>query len=263
MIPIGPEEHVRPADLLRFVDGEGTAAFLDRVTAHLAVCANCTAAFHRLQSDSAHVLNRLSVLDEVTAIDKLPPTFAELAQRRTRGRTAAGVIGWRGAAARVVGWRAAAGIILFMGVGAAIARPVAAWLDQLIGTGQASENVTAIPPVAEGPALARVDTMSAAYSFTPASNELRIDFAGAEPDAELMVRAYDENGASFELQSTAALPPVLILPNAVRITNGTNRGTHYELALPRNVHVLIVTIADGAERRVLAGSLPARIRLNE
>ncbi|HEX6064646.1 MAG TPA: hypothetical protein VFZ04_10530 [Longimicrobiales bacterium] len=244
---------MRTADLLRFVDGEGNTAFRERVTAHLASCADCTAASERLRSDTAHVLARLNVLDEATAADKLPATFAELAQRGSHSR----------AAARVVGWRRAAAIILFLGGGAAIARPAAAWLERLIDTDPASEDVTALQPGSEAPASTstRVDTMSAAYTFTPASNELRIDFAAAEPDAELVVRAYDENAASFELQSTAALPPVLILPNGVRITNGANRGTRYELALPRNVDALMVSIAGGATQRIVAESLPARIPL--
>ncbi len=253
MIPLGPETHVRTADLLRFLDGEGNAAFRERVTAHLAGCADCTAASERLRSDAERVLNRLNVLDEATAADKLPATFAELAQRGSHSR----------AAARVVGWRRAAGIILFLGVGAAIARPAAAWLDRLIDTDQTSEDVTVVNAESETPFAAPVDTTSAAYSFTPASNELRIDFAAAEPDAELLVRVFDENAVSFELQSTAPLPPVLILPNGVRITNGTNQGTRYELALPRNVDVLIVSIAGGPAQRIVAGSLPARIRLNE
>ena len=252
MIPIGPERHVRPADLLRFVDGEGNAAFRERVTAHLAGCADCTAASEQLRAATARVLDRLNLLDEATAAQKLPATFAELAQRGSRSR----------AAARVVGWRRAAAIILSLGVGAAIARPAAAWLDRLMDTDPASEDVTSMQPVSETPSAPPVDTTSAAYSFTPASNELRIDFAAAEPDAELLVRAFDENAASFELQSTAGLPPVLILPNGVRITNGTNRGTQYELALPRNVDVLIVSIAGGATQRIVAESLPARIRLN-
>ena len=253
MIPIGPETHVRAADLLRFVDGEGNAAFRERVTAHLARCADCSAASERLRTDTARVLGRLKVLDEATAADKLPATFAELAQLGSHARGAASVVAWRRAAA----------IILFLGVGVVIARPAAAWLDRLIDTKQASEDVTAMQPGAETPSSATVDTASAAYSFTPASNELRIDFAAAEPDADLVLRAYDENAASFELQSTAALPPVLILPNGVRITNGTSRGTRYELALPRNVDVLIVSIAGGRTQRIVAGSLPARIRLNE
>lgn len=252
MIPIGPESHVRTADLLRFLDGEGSAAFRERVTAHLTGCAECTAASERLRSDTAHVLSRLNVLDEATAADKLPATFAELAQRGSHSR----------AAVRVVGWRRAAAIILFLGVGAAIARPAAAWLDRLMDTDQASEDVAPMQPVSETPTSARVDTTSAAYTFTPASNELRIDFAAGEQDAELVVRGYDENAASFELESTATLPPVLILPNGVRITNGTNRGTRYELALPRNVDVLIISIAGGATQRIVAESLPARIRLN-
>jgi anti-sigma factor RsiW len=253
MIPNGPERHVRTADLLRFVDGEGSAAFRERVTAHLAGCADCTAASEQLRANTASVLGRLDVLDEVAAADKLPATFAELAQRGRR----------RPAAARVVGWRRAAGIILFVGVGAAVARPAAAWLERLLDKDQASPTVTAAQPASETPAAAPVDTTSAAYSFTPASNELRIDFAAAEPDAELLVRALDESAASFALQSTASLPPVLILPNGVRITNGANHGTRYELALPRNVDVLIVSIAGGAVQRIAAGSLPARIRLNE
>jgi hypothetical protein len=253
MIPIGPERHVRTADLLRFVDGEGNAAFRERVTAHLARCADCTAASDRLRSDTERVLDRLNVLDEATAAAKLPATFAELAQRGSRSR----------AAARVVGWRRAAAIVLFLGAGAAIARPAAAWLERLIDTDQASQAVTSIQPVSETPASTPVDTTSAAYTFTAASNSLRIDFAAAEPDAELVVHAYDENAASFELQSTAVLPPVLSLPNGVRITNQTNRGTRYELALPRNVDVLIISIAGGATQRIVAASLPARIRLNE
>ena len=254
MIPVSPERHVRTADLLRFVDGEGNAAFRERVTAHLAGCADCTAASERLRTDTARVLDRLKVLDEVSAANKLPATYAELAQRGRQPRSAA----------RVVGWRRAAAIILFLGVGAAIARPAAAWLERLIDNGPA-EDVTAMQSASETPAPApvTVDTTSAAFSFTPASNELRIDFAAAEPDGELMVRASDENAASLELQSTASLPPVLILPNGVRITNGTNRGTRYELALPGNVGVLIVSIGGGAAQRIVVESLPARIRLNE
>jgi hypothetical protein len=253
MIPIGPERHVRTADLLRFVDGEGNAAFRERVAAHLAGCTDCTAASERLRADTAHVLERLHVLDEATAADKLPATFAELAQRGSRGP----------AAARLVGGRRAAAIILFLGVGAAIARPAAAWLDRLIESQRASQAVTALPPAAQTPSSVPIDTMSAAYSFTPASNGLRIDFAAAEPDAELVVRASDEHAASFELQSTAALPPVLILPSGVRVTNATNRGTRYQLALPRNVDVLIVSIAGGVPQRIAAASLPTRVRLHE
>jgi hypothetical protein len=256
MTPIGPERHVRTADLLRFVDGEGNTAFRERVTAHLAGCAECTAASERLRADTASLLGRLNVLDEATAADQLPATFAELAQRGNdaRGRDPA----------RVVGWRRAAAIILFLGVGAAIARPAAAWLERLMDTDQTSKDVTVVNAESETPAapVAPVDTTGAAYSFTPASNELRIDFAAAEPDAELLVRAYDEEAASFELQSTTSLPPVLILPNGVRITNGASRGTRYELALSRNVDVLIVSIAGGATQRIVAGSLPARIPLN-
>ena len=248
-----PEIHVRTADLLRFVDGEGNAAFRERVTAHLAGCAECSAASEQLRADTTRVLQRLNVLDEVRAADKLPATFAELAQRGSRDRTAT----------RVPGWRRAAAIILFLGVGAAVARPAAAWLERLIDTDKAPENGTVIQPVSETPTSAPVDTTSAAYSFTPASRELRIDFADAEPDGELKVRAYDEQAASFELQSTAGLPPVLILPNGLRVTNGTNHGTRYELAVPRNVDVLIVSIAGGAAQRIVAASLPARIRLNE
>jgi hypothetical protein len=254
MIFNGPERHVRTVDLLRFVDGEGNPAFRERVSGHLAGCADCTAACEQLRADSARMLDRLNVLDEATAFDKLPATFAELAQRGNRGR----------ATEHVAGWRRAAAIILFLGVGAAIARPAAAWLERLRDTNPAaSDDVTAVQAGTESPAPAPADTMSAAYTFTPASNELRIDFTAAEPDAELVARAYDENSASFELQSTAGLPPVLILPNGVRITNGTNRGTHYELALPRNVDVLIVSIAGGAVQRITAGSLPARVRLTE
>ena len=258
MIPIGPERHVRTADLLRFMDGEGNTAFRERVAAHLAGCADCTIASERLRAGNAYVLNRLIVLDEATAADKLPATFAELAQRSSRGTRVP-------AAARVVGWRRAAAIVLFLGAGAAIARPAAAWLERLLDTDQAASeaDVAAVQPATKTPASTPVDTTSAAYSFTPASNELRIDFAAAEPDAELLVRAYDENASSFELQSTAALPPVLILPNGVRITNGTNRGTHYTLALSRDVDVLIVSIAGGVAQRIMVESLPARIRLNE
>lgn len=251
MIPNGPERHVRTADLLRFVDNEGSAAFRERVTAHLAGCADCTAASEQLRADTAYVQDRLNVLDEAKAADKLPATFAELAQRGSHSR----------AAARVVGWRRAAAIILFVGGGAAIARPAAAWLDRMINTDRTSADVTTVPPVTETPAVAPVDTTSAAYSFTPASNELRIEFEDVEPDAELLVRANEEEAASFELRSTAGLPPVLILPNGVRITNATNRGTRYELALPRNVDVLIVSIAGRAPQRITVGSLPARIPL--
>jgi hypothetical protein len=257
MTPIGPERHVRTADLFRFVDGEGNDAFRERVTAHLAGCADCTAASERLRTTTARMLDRLTVLDEATAGDKLPATFAELAQRGRQPRAAAR------AAARVVGWRRAAAIILFLGVGAAIARPAAAWLERLMdNTDQASEDVTEVEPVSETPASAQVDTMSAAYTFASASNSLRIEFAAPEPDAELVVRAHQEDAASFELESTAALPSVLILPNGVRITNGTNRGTRYELALPPNVDVLIVSIAGGSTQRIVAESLPARIRLS-
>src|SRR5687768_12401855 len=98
MIPIGPERHVRTADLLRFVDGEGNGAFRERVTAHLAGCADCTAAFERLRSDSAYVLGRLSVLDETTAADKLPATYAELAQRGSGSLTTPRAFQWRRAA---------------------------------------------------------------------------------------------------------------------------------------------------------------------
>ena len=251
MIPIGPEKHVRTADLLRFVDGEGNAAFRERVTGHLAGCASCTAASEQLRADTARVLDRLNVLDDPAAFDRLPRTFAELAQRASRGQTAS----------RVAGWRRAAAIILFLGAGAAIARPAAAWLDRLIHTQQASEAVPGVGPGPATPSAVPVDTLSAAYSFTPASNELRIDFTAAEPNAELVARAYDESAASFELQSTAGLPPVLILPNGVRITNGMNRGTQYDLALPRNVDVLIVSIAGGATQRISSESLPARIPL--
>src|SRR5687768_11520082 len=174
MIPIGPERHVRTADLLRFVDGEGNAAFRERVAAHLAGCADCTAASEQLRADTAHVLDRLHVLDEVSAADKLPATYAELAQRGRQPRSAAR------AAARVVGWRRAAAIIVFVGAGAAIARPAAAWLDRLMHTDQALVAVPALQPGSETPSSARVDTTSAAYSFTSASNELRIDFAAAE-----------------------------------------------------------------------------------
>lgn len=249
----GPERHVRIADLLRFVDGEGNAAFRERVTAHLAGCADCAAAAERLRADTGRVLDRLKVLDETTAADKLPATFAELAQRGSHSR----------AAARVVGWRRAAAIILFLGAGAAIARPAAAWLERLMGARQAaSETGTAIQPASEPPAPVQVDTTSAAYTFTPASNGLRIDFAAAEPEAELVVRAYDEHAASLELESTAVLPPVLILPNGIRITNGANRGTRYKLALPRTVDVLTVSIAGSATQRIVAESLPARVRLD-
>ena len=260
MIPIGPERHVRSADLLRFVDGEGNAAFRERVTAHLAGCAECTAASERLRADTARVLDRLNVLDEATAADKLPATFRELAQRGRQPQAAAR------AAARVVGWRRAAAIILFLGTGAAIARPAAAWLERLLNTDETSEAVasTSAQPASEAPTASAPDRYGERrlQPSRPASNELRIDFAAAEPDGELVVRAYEENAASFELQSTAPLPPVLILPNGVRITNGTNRGTRYELALPRNVDVLIVSIAGGATQRIVAESLPARIRLN-
>ena len=251
MIPIGPERHVRSADLLRFVDGEGNTAFRERVSAHLAGCADCTAAAARLRENTARVLNRLNVLDDATAADKLPKTFAELAQQGSH----------RQAHSPRVSWRRAAVIILFVGAGAAVARPAAAWLEKLINSDKPSKNVTAVQPTSAKPALLPVDTTSAAYSFTPASNELRIQFANAEPDAELIVRAYDENAASFELQSTSALPPVLILPNAVRITNAANRGTRYELALPRNVEVLVVSIAGHSPQRVPTASLPARIPL--
>jgi hypothetical protein len=253
MIPIGPERHVRTADLLRFVDGEGNAAFRERVTAHLAVCADCTAASERLRADNARLLGRLNVLDEITAADKLPATFAELAQRGSHER----------AAARFVGWRRAAAIILFVGTGAAVARPAAAWLERLMKNEQTSAPVSTAQPASETPVAVPVDTMSAAYTFTPASEGLRLEFAAAEPGAELVVRAYEETAASFELQATASLPPVLILPNGVRITNGTNRGTRYELALPRNVNVLSVSIAGGPTQRIVAESLPTRIRLNE
>jgi hypothetical protein len=254
MIPIGPERHVRTADLLRFVDGEGNAAFRERVAAHLTGCAECTAASERLRSDTAHVFSRLGALDEVAAADKLPATFAEFASRSSHSR----------AAARVVGWRRAAAIILFLGAGAAIARPAAAWLERMMSANHTtSEDVTATQPIPGTPASAPVDTTSAAYTFASASNSLRIDFAAAEPDAELVVRAFDEHAASFELQTTSQLPPVLILPNGVRITNGTSRGTRYELALPRNVDVLIISIAGGATQRIAAESLPARIRLSE
>ena len=253
MIPMGPERHVRSADLLRFVDGEGNAAFRERVAAHLADCVACSAASEQLRTSTTSLLARLSVLDEATAADKLPATFAELALRGSHSR----------AAARVVGWRRAAAIILFLGAGAAIARPAAAWLDRLIDSVQSSEAVTAVQSPSETPSAPPADTMSAVYSFTPASNELRIDFAAAEPGAELLVRAFDEDASSFELQSTASLPPVLILPNGVRVTNEANRGTRYELALSRNVDALIVSIAGGAVQRIEAGSLPARIRLDE
>lgn len=243
---------MRTAELLRYVDGEGNAAFRERVAAHLAGCADCTAASERLRTHTADLLDRLIVLDETTATEKLPATFAELAQRRSPSR-----------ASRVVDWRRAASIILFVGVGAAVARPATAWLERLMDTEPTSEAVTAKQPASEAPASLPVDTMSAAYSFTPASNELRIDFAAAEPDAELVVRANDENAASFELQSTTAVPAVLILPNGVRITNGTNRGTQYALALSRDVNVLIVSIAGGPAQRIDAESLPTRIRLTQ
>ena len=250
MRPIGRERHVSTADLLRFVDGEGSAAFRERVTAHLAGCAECTAAAARVRADTARLLGRLNILDDDAALAKLPATFAELSRRSSPPPVFAH-------------WRRAAAIILFFGVGAAVARPAAAWLGRLMHTDKVSEDVTAMQPVSKTPAATPVDTMTAAYSFTPASNELRLQFADAEPDAELVVRGYDEKAASFELQSTAALPPVLILPNGVRITNGTNRGTRYELALPRNVDVLIVSIAGGSPHRIVAGSLPARINLND
>ena len=254
MTPIGPERHVSTADLLCFVDGEGDAAFRERVEAHQAGCAECSATVRQLQEDSAYVLDRLAVLDDYTAADRLPATFAELAQRG-------------GGAARDTergfGWRRAAVIVLFLGAGIAIARPAAAWLERLIHADETPEAVTAMPPSAEAPALPAATATSAVYSFTPASNELRIDFAAAEPDAELLVHTYDGNAASFEVESTATLPPVLILPNGVRITNGTNRGTQYAITLSRDVEVLIVSIAGGAAHRIAGGSLPARIPLKE
>ena len=246
MTPIGPERHVRNADLLRFVDGEGNAAFRQRVADHLAICATCSAAAARLH-DTARVVRRLDVLDDATAYSKLPPTFAELAQRGSRART--------------VDWRRAAAVILFLGAGAAVARPAAAWLHRLISAGKPAHAVSVTQHAAKTPAAAPIDTLSAAYSFTPSSGELRMQFANAESDAELVVHAHDQNAASLQLQSVSPLPPVLILPNAVSITNTGNHGTRYELALPRNVD-LIVSIAGHAPQRIVAGSLPVHKRLD-
>jgi hypothetical protein len=253
MIRLGPERHVRTADLLRFTDGEGSAPWRERVAAHLAACAECTAASERLRAGSAFVLDRLAVLDERAAEGTLPATFAELAKRGGRSRDNA----W------VVDWRRAAAIVLFLGAGAAVARPAVGWLQRRSSTEPTAQPVATEQPTSETPASPPVDTTGAVYSFTPTSSELRIDFAAAEPDAELSVRADDGTAASFEVQSTEGLPPVLILPNGVRITNGTNRGTHYTLALSRDVAVLTVSIAGGTERHIVAESLPARIRLKE
>ena len=223
-------DHLSDGDLVRLLDGE--EALRDDVEAHLARCAECQERFGVLRRRS----ERLSGL--LIATDAALPEPDMLAARRLRNQQ-------RRLAQRVTPtWmRAAAVVVLLLG-GAMLAEPVRAWVADWLGARWAELTSSTPPEPAQLPVVVEpVPEANTRVQFTPASEEVELNFASAQAGGAVAVEIGDVPEVTVQVQGGAA--DLLVLPGGVRIANRPESVAEYRVEVPARVQRLRVQIGEG------------------
>lgn len=241
------EAHVQAADMVRYLDGEGTARFRGNVERHLARCTDCDQQVRTLRETSRALEQRFTILDVASASEVLPAALHDVvrsARRTERGRH--------------IHWQRAAAITLFLAAAALATTPARAWIaewwrEAVAGRGASTEVAAPQRPhlVAEQPIAA-----SALYRFTPTGAELTIEFAALQPAGVLLLRRTGQSSAQFEVTPGTNTLPVLILPTAVRITNEAAGQATYRLLVPGAVQRVIIRAGPRTIAALAGSSLP-------
>lgn len=236
------EAHVRVADMVRYVDGEGSTRFREKIERHLDRCSDCNHQLGQLRQTSRTLDQHLALLDFSTAADVLPASLGDI--RATSSRLSHAAFPWQKAAV----------ITLLVGA-AAVASPararIAEWLRAMTGSTAGNTEIVQAPR----PAPARAAGTSALYRFAPADEELIIEFAAMEAAGVLLVRRTSDTSAQFEVTPGATSLPVLILPTTVRVTNEAAGSATYRLLIPDDVQRVTVRAGPRTIATLAASSL--------
>jgi len=231
-VSAGQVGHVNDGELIRLLDGECSAEEQARVEGHLATCPACA--------------KRRAVLDELTqAVTAAlvrgdePVRAVRMPKRRWH----------RGA------FRAAAVLLLVsVGVAAASAPPVRAWLSArwadlrgLVGprstTGTEPRGVTTV-------------------RFVPTTAVFTIELVAPQDTGVLTIDSAADTLASATVTPSMRGEELVVLPDGLRIVNRRSDKASYEVRLPRSVTGVRIRIA-GAPQPHLVTARPWTIQLKK
>ena len=223
-------DHLSDGDLVRLLDGE--EALRNDVEAHLDRCAECQERLGVLRRRSERLSGLLIASDaQVPEPDMLAARRLQKQQRSTPQRA---VPAWM---------RAAAVVVLLLG-GALLAEPVRAWVAEWFGARWA-ELVSSTPPEPVQPPVVvePVPEANTRVQFTPASDEVELNFASAQAGGEVSVEIRDVPEVTVQVQGGTA--DLLVLPGGVRVANSPGSVAQYRVEVPARVRRLRVQIGEG------------------
>lgn len=207
--------HVADGTLMRWLDQECDAAERVDVARHLEYCDACqarlTATRHRAELVSA-ALRRFDVR---TA----PPS------QRTR---------WAA--------RAAAAAMFLAAIGATVA-PVRAWVVDRVtaiwsGIVEPSQVPSSTPQASPGLAPAR-----ATVTFSPAGEVFVVEVTARQADGRLIIESGDDETATAIIEGGDGSEQLVVLPNGLRVVNGSGGRASYRVRLPPRVRAVYAVIA--------------------
>ena len=221
----GHVRHMDDGELIRLLDGECSAEEQARIARHVATCPVCAQRQEGLGGLANGVTAALVRGDEPVRSVRVP--------KRT----------WRIGAFRA----AAVLLVVSVGVAAASAPPVRAWLSArwaelrgLVGSRSTSET-----------AVAGATTVR----FVPATSVFTIELAGQQDGGVLTIDLSPDSLASATVIRGRRIEEIVVLPERLRIVNQPGDRASYDVRLPSNVTEVRVRIADAPERRLIRGAL--------
>jgi hypothetical protein len=249
--------HLEDAQLLRLMDGEGTAAESSAWHAHIAACDAWAGAAARMRGDAAAVAAWLAFAgfeEDATGTSAAAAADGPRPGRRLGVRAA-----WRAASPLL---RAAAVIVLIAAPVAAIPAVRQAAVALLAGAraGDSAERPAHAPGTAPGPAQR---TAAAALRFEPAAGPFTITFEAAQAAGTLrLLRAVGREAVlRAESADPASAAGITVAAGSLHLRNAASASAGYVVELPATVSRVIVLVAGRQVAVLEADALPGGVEL--
>lgn len=206
--------HPEAAEIVRWMDGALSPPERAALEKHVGKCVRCSTRRAAMMRRSAQVSEQIRAVDVPTPATPLRVTLA----RPER------LPAW---------WRAAAVIVLGI-AGAVAVPPVRAWI---------ADAARAVWAAATGPGL--VESAPAGVAFVPAGPVLTIH-SPARDSGSLTVEVVDGERVTMIEAGGRELPRVTVLPDELRIGEGSDSAAHYLVRVPIGLEAVRIVVDGGA-----------------
>lgn len=220
--------HPSDSDLIRYMDGEGGVDQRQRARSHLGECPSCEQRLSLLRARSAALSDLVDHMQVPEREVALPPLATGTAAADGRGSSSAGRYG---------GLLKAAVIVLLTAAPAlAIVPPVRDWIAT-----QWSE-LTASPGAPDGSGASVTAPSRSAVSFVPSDRTLNLWLEREGGPETIRIVPAETERVTVESVGPAG-DRLVVLPEGVRIENGSDSNARYIVTVPSALETVVVYVA--------------------